>query len=575
MPRFGRSDCAARVLEAEGVASALLRPLRIEPLRALRGADAGSAAAIIRQCGADLFDADEKGAAHLYAGFDWIPSAPERARVELGLALECGADRVEAHRGVCLAREQEVRRSSASFESGARLRRLGKYAAARQRLRSSLAEHGDGLSARFAVSVETAELCASASHAELAREWIAQARADAERLGCVPDAMRNRIDLADVAIRADHDPNAALALASAVVERDPASSAAWQARIECGRKAKHPEVAHWVRQAASATGDRRFVYLARQFRPERRGTAPFFGMVPGQVTAGELAAEAHCWATEATNRNEPVDLGAVWRTASGLRMALPVREREAFDAAVLAVLGILPAPVEPEALIAQIMLEWRGFPAELGRLFLVVALGDLPFALPGAVRDLARSMPVADVLEPAVRAMAAVGDHFDAQQLTGQLSGGLDRGSLQRLLMLAAASPLSDQQPPGRTESSTLDDYDRVLEPEMSLVSLFEGEDSEAQLLEDDLEDADFIPPEMLELLEMYGFDPDGIYALPRDVRDDFAFRLMRILIAGPSARTERELGELARQFGLTAPAHLSRAGRRARTNRGKRGRKR
>jgi tetratricopeptide (TPR) repeat protein len=423
----------------------------------------GTVAEIVRQVGADAFDAKERGAAELYLGFSQIRTDPGEASRSFDRAVALGADLLEALRGKALAEqqaalgrrpgEQDTHRAIRDAASAAD--RLARALERTPRAGPLAAAAGKLAAMRWEDAGDTAAALAS----------VARSRPLAG--GKVADAL----DLIEATLVAHRSPEEAEERLDALLVRSPGNVDAWHLKVELAAARGSSERADaTLQEAARVTRDPELVARARGVLQKRGQLAPFEGLVPGTVSAGALAKELARTTTEET---DPLPL------AAALRKALAPAARLAFDAAAIAIAAVRGTPEMAEDRLRAGMIAWRGSPRDLVKLTTVAILVDVEDRIVSAAAaalgdDAAALGVIAEVL-------AASGRGKLVAMLLPRFAAGLSREHVKHFKSLTSVrTPRSVPGVP--PPDDTVREIDRALAPEASIDDLVdEGSDEDEE----------------------------------------------------------------------------------------------
>lgn len=496
-----------------------------------------------------LFAESERGAAYLYRGFGLLGSNPTQAEAACDRAIEFGADVGEALRGKMLA--QRKRLGAKGPPTPREITALGEAAF---RLHRALARTPGNEALAGAAAIAAAEAWVQAGERPRAAEALGAARSIAQRFAA--SAVATKIDLLEAELW-QHEPARALVLVEAALARDPRHLAAWTRKVallEALGDAERLDAA--LAEGAGATGDAGLARRSRASQRRRGALAPFEGLRPGVVSAGELADEV--WQTELSP-----DLGdsSAWLppVAWACRAALAFEAQLAFDLATLVMVEARSTDASAcDRFLERLLGAWRAQPEAVGR---VATVGLMFEALDGYTN--AVTQRAADAEAPAAEALvalleAAIAVHDDELVATmvrrKAVSKRLGPAGVKRLKQLAkqVRERGCAEGFERRHGEDILDAVDKVLSPAFSTARLkphlrAEGEgegqgDSLGQIV-----------------LPMLGLPPARLEALPPELQELFAERALRILARPPDSTSIAQLKALLLDVGFR-PDEVARA---------------
>ncbi|HEU4408335.1 MAG TPA: hypothetical protein VFS43_23935 [Polyangiaceae bacterium] len=513
-----------------------------EGARRLQGLAGMSGAALAERLAREdvsPFAESERGAAYLYRGFGLLGSNPAQAEAAYDRAIEFGADLGEALRGKMLA--QRKRLGAKGPPTPRELAALGEAAF---RLHRALARTPGAEAFAGAAAIAAAEPWVQAGDRRRAAEALGAARSIAQRFAA--SAVATQLDLLEAELWR-HEPARALSLVEAALARSPRHLGAWQRKVELLEALGDDErLDAALAEGAGATGDPGLARRSRASRRRRGALAPFEGLRPGVVTAGELADEA--WQTELSP-----DLGdpTAWLppAAWACRGALAAEARLAFDVATLVMVAArAPGADACDRFLERLLSAWRGQPEALGR---IATVGLRLGALDGYTTAVTRL--AADAEAPAAEALVALGEAAIAVHDDGLVDRVVRRKAVSKRLGPAGVKRLKQLAGQVRARGcaegfarrhaeDVLDEVDRVLSPAFSTARL-------QPLLEDDDGDEGGSPAQVV--LEMMGLPPARVESLPVELQDLFAERALRILSRPPGPAAIAELRALLLDIGF------------------------
>ncbi len=547
---LGAADELARLwaLDPEGVHE-LRRRESAKRLQAIADLSRATLADRLAREDVSLFAESERGAAYLYRGFGLLGSNPTQAEAACDRAIEFGADVGEALRGKMLA--QRKRLGAKGPPTPREIAALGEAAF---RLHRALARTPGAEALAGAAAIAAAEAWVQAGERPRAVEALGVARASAQRFAA--SAVATKIDLLEAELWRP-EPARALVLVEAALARDPRHLAAWTRKVELLEALGDAErLDAALAEGAGATGDAGLARRSRASRRRRGALAPFEGLRPGVVSAGELADEV--WETELLP-----ELGdpSAWLppVAWACRAALAFEARLAFDVATLVM--VMARSTDRRAcdrFLERLLGAWRAQPEAVGRIATVGLRLDALDGYMNAVTQRAADpeAPAAEALAALLEAAIAVHDDelVDTMVRRKAVSKRLGAAGVKRLKQLAkqVRERGCAEGFERRHAEDILDGVDKLLSPAFSTARL------KPQVEAEDERDAQGDSLGQV-VLPMLGLPPSRLEALPPELQERFAERALRILSRGTDSAALAEMKALLLDVGFR-PDEIARA---------------
>ncbi|MBI5536635.1 MAG: hypothetical protein HY898_28200 [Deltaproteobacteria bacterium] len=437
---------------------------------------------MIARLGADAFDPSERANALLHEGFAFCGSDPRRARTAIDRAVALGADMIEALRGRLLLERGNVARETGPFATGGSeaLRAVMSNAL-------SLAQHLErdpaGGPLAVAALIDATKAAIELGQRERTQTLVARMRDLAVRGGFLTEAFATRIDVFEARACLHDLPARAKELAESLLARDPLNHDAWHIQIDVATRSDRKAAEDLILRAAELKVCQELIEEARGIRKERGISQTF---VPGQTTAGELAAEMRSRLADGKLLGSGEKLGD---DIESCRAALDSDHRTAFDIASIMILGLGEQPKLAHARAMALLSDPALPPSSHHKLLAAVIVGMEPEAVSRFVQELAATGKVPFAIE-AVKMLVADDQCDAATQLLAKLARRLSSSELRSLQKLMDDSldenPLTLLPNPDKLISAA----DRLLSPDFSLPPLLDddaGEHEDAMGFEDEL----------------------------------------------------------------------------------------
>ncbi|WP_437683065.1 hypothetical protein [Sorangium sp. So ce131] len=544
--RLQLDDRALQLARARAAARALA--VQAPPARA-SGAGERAALGVAQRFGADVFDENDRATACLYEGFACLTAEPERAARAFDRAIGLGGDLIEALRGKL--KLAVLQAGAVCAECGVRHGDRGAEAAATaDHLARALSRAPAAAPLAAAAALIAAEAWGAEGDLKAARASLAVGRAKAS------GALARDADLIEARLLAEAQPERALELIDKVLADRPEDVDAWRLKIALAERRGGREGADAaIVQAAEATRDPALAAEAREARGRRMDLAPFAELAPSAATAGALAAELRRAARAARSQ-----VGAIEPRAAALREALDPAAQLAFDAACVSLAADLDGSAAGRARLVEAVRAWWSSPPALMKLAAASWLLGVADALVEAAQQARGGAGAAGALAALAEAALAAGDVPVAERLIALGAAAWPHSELARLRGLLAALRRRERRPSRRglgwldvldeplpglkapRPDAAAEELDAQLAPEFSLLEEAEGAPgASADGGDDDLREASAL----LGLLSFLGIPPGALDRLTADERRSIEARARKILEAGPSARSARELEQL------------------------------
>ncbi|AUX43057.1 uncharacterized protein SOCE26_044970 [Sorangium cellulosum] len=544
--RLQLDDGALQLARARAAARALATQA---PPALTSGAGERTALGVAQRFGADVFDEQDRATACLYEGFACLAAEPERAARAFDRAIGLGGDLVEALRG---------RLKLALLQAGAVCAECGVRHDDRGAEAAAIADH----LARALSRTPAAAPLAAAAALIAAEAWGAEGNLKAARASLdvgrakASGTLARDADLIEARVLAEAQPERALGLVEKVLADRPEDVDAWRLKIALAKRRGGREgVDAAIVQAAEATRDPALAAEAREVRGRRADLAPFAELAPAAATAGALAAELRRAARAARSQ-----VSAIEARAAAHREALDPAAQLAFDAACVSLAAELDGSAAGRARLVEAVRAWWSSPPALMKLAAASWLFGVAGALVEAARQARGGAESAGALAALAEAALAAGDTPIAERLIALGAAAWPHSELARLRGLLGALRRRERRAARRGPASidalgeplpglkaprpdvAGEELDALLAPEFSLFDEAEGA---AGVIADGDEGEPREGDVLLGLLSFLGLPPGVLDRLTADERRTIEARARKILAAGPSARSARELERL------------------------------
>jgi tetratricopeptide (TPR) repeat protein len=232
------------------------------------------------ELGPEIFSTADRGLAALYQGFGLLSIDPERAERVFRRAIDLGADRTEAVRGLLLAAKHQ-------FEEHRLPERLRIGVKAALDLAARLAPDSGGAPCAFAAAMRAADMSGPLGDRASAARAISLSRSAAVAGAFENDRARSRLETMEAMLALiEQDRARAEASLERAIERDPRNADAWIMRIDLARP-DEDEMRALAEKAGEQTRDARIAALVDALKRRALGPGALSNRVGRRLSAGE------------------------------------------------------------------------------------------------------------------------------------------------------------------------------------------------------------------------------------------------------------------------------------------------